>query len=224
MPVAVKLHLVRHTQDFGFGKIIADQLHADGQTLSAETGRQSQGGQAGQIDGNGVNIGEISLHRILIEFVQFRCGGGRGGCQYHIALRQGCLKIVGHQAAQFLGFEVIGIVIAVTAFAAGGLEAAFSGRPDAVPAPQRELLAWALREATTNVLRHAGARSVSVELAPGLVRVTDDGAGAAGHELGNGLRGLSERVRAAGGTLTLTSPAPGGGTGTGPGTLLEVRL
>ncbi len=111
-----------------------------------------------------------------------------------------------------------------TAFAAGGLEAAFSGRPDAVPAPQRELLAWALREATTNVLRHAGARSVSVELAPGLVRVTDDGAGAAGHELGNGLRGLSERVRAAGGTLTLTSPAPGGGTGTGPGTLLEVRL
>ncbi|RLP12015.1 sensor histidine kinase [Propionibacterium australiense] len=111
-----------------------------------------------------------------------------------------------------------------TAFAAGGLEAAFSGRAEAVPAPQRELLAWALREATTNVLRHAGARSVRVELAPGLVRVTDDGAGTTGCELGNGLRGLSERIRAAGGTLTLTSPAPESCAGPGPGTLLEVRL
>ena len=110
-----------------------------------------------------------------------------------------------------------------TAFAAADIAAAFTGRAGDVPLPQRELLAWALREATTNVLRHAGAARVNVELAPGRVRVQDDGAGLAGHRPGNGLTGLRERVEAAGGTLVLTSPAPGG-TAVRPGTVLEVNL
>ena len=110
-----------------------------------------------------------------------------------------------------------------TAFAAADIAAAFTGRAGDVPLPQRELLAWALREATTNVLRHAGAAHVDVELAPGRVRVQDDGAGLAGHRPGNGLIGLRERVETAGGTLVLTSPAPGG-TAARPGTVLEVNL
>lgn len=110
-----------------------------------------------------------------------------------------------------------------TAFAAADIAAVFSGRVGDVPLPQRELLAWALREATTNVLRHTGAAHVDVELAPGRVRVQDDGAGLAGHRPGNGLIGLRERVEAAGGTLVLTSPAPGG-TAARPGTVLEVIL
>ena len=110
-----------------------------------------------------------------------------------------------------------------TAFAAADIAAAFTGRAGDVPLPQRELLAWALREATTNVLRHAGAARVNVELAPGRVRVQDDGAGLAGHRPGNGLTGLRERVEAAGGTLVLTSPAPGGNAAR-PGTVLEVIL
>ena len=110
-----------------------------------------------------------------------------------------------------------------TAFAAADVAAVFSGRAADVPLPQRELLAWALREATTNVLRHAGAARVSVALAPGRVRVEDDGAGTAGRGPGNGLTGLRERVEATGGALTLTSPAPGGTTAR-PGTVLEVVL
>ena len=110
-----------------------------------------------------------------------------------------------------------------TAFAAADIAAAFTGRAGDVPLPQRELLAWALREATTNVLRHAGAARVSVALAPGRVRVEDDGAGTAGRGPGNGLTGLRERVEATGGALTLTSPAPGGTTAR-PGTVLEVVL
>ena len=110
-----------------------------------------------------------------------------------------------------------------TAFVAADIAAAFTGRAGDVPLPQRELLAWALREATTNVLRHAGAARVNVELAPGRVRVQDDGAGIAGHRPGNGLTGLRERVEAIGGALVLTSPAPGG-TAAHPGTVLEVTL
>ena len=97
-----------------------------------------------------------------------------------------------------------------TAFAAADIAAVFSGQASDVPLPQRELLAWALREGTTNVLRHAGATHVRIGLAPGRVRVQDDGAGVAGHRPGNGLTGLRERVEAVGGALVLTRPAPGG--------------
>ena len=110
-----------------------------------------------------------------------------------------------------------------TAFAAADIAAVFSGQASDVPLPQRELLAWALREGTTNVLRHAGATHVRIGLAPGRVRVQDDGAGVAGHRPGNGLTGLRERVEATGGALILTSPAPGG-TAARPGTVLEVVL
>ena len=99
----------------------------------------------------------------------------------------------------------------------------FSGQASDVPLPQRELLAWALREGTTNVLRHAGATHVRIGLAPGRVRVQDDGAGVARHRPGNGLTGLRERVEAVGGALILTSPAPDG-TDARPGTILEVTL
>ena len=110
-----------------------------------------------------------------------------------------------------------------TAFAAADVTAEFSGRASDIPLPQRELLAWALREGTTNILRHAGAARVRVDLAPGRVRVQDDGAGVVGRRLGNGLSGLRERVEAVGGALILTSPAPDG-TDARPGTVLEVTL
>lgn len=79
----------------------------------------------------------------------------------------------------------------------------------------RTLLAWVLREAVTNVVRHADAGHVTIQLAPTGLVVTDDGRGIEGPE-GNGLRGMRERVTEAGGTLQLTDPSPG--------TRLEVRL
>jgi len=79
----------------------------------------------------------------------------------------------------------------------------------------RALLAWVLRESVTNVVRHARAGSVVIELGPRGICVTDDGAGCSGGE-GNGLRGMRERVGGAGGTLAI-SPAS-------PGTRVEVAL
>lgn len=110
-----------------------------------------------------------------------------------------------------------------TAFSAAGIEAVFAGRDEDVPLAQREILAWALLEATTNVVRHARARRVDVELAPGRLRVADDGVGLGGAPDGNGLTGLRERVKAAGGTLVVTASAAGD-TARRPGTVLEVTL
>jgi two-component system sensor histidine kinase DesK len=81
--------------------------------------------------------------------------------------------------------------------------------PDAVDA----VLGWVIREATTNVLRHSGARSVTVDLTRHsddvTLSVTDDGHGAAG-EAGTGLTGLAERVAALGGRLVTGSAGSSG--------------
>ncbi|WP_146910427.1 sensor histidine kinase [Arenimonas daejeonensis] len=83
------------------------------------------------------------------------------------------------------------------------------------PTPAAEsVLALGLREAVTNVLRHAGAGRVEVELSArdgGLcLAISDDGRGGAG-TTGNGLLGMRERLATLGGTLEIESP-PGGGT------------
>jgi two-component system sensor histidine kinase DesK len=85
-------------------------------------------------------------------------------------------------------------------------------------APDEEgALAWALREAVTNVVRHSGAARCRIVLAEdgdefGLT-VSDDGRGPdPGHRPGHGLTGLDERLLLAGGRLSTSSAAGGGFT------------
>jgi two-component system, NarL family, sensor histidine kinase DesK len=71
-------------------------------------------------------------------------------------------------------------------------------------AAQESVVALVVREAVTNVVRHARARNCSLRLAPldgnCLLEIQDDGCGGSAPE-GNGLRGMRERVEALGGTL-----------------------
>jgi two-component system sensor histidine kinase DesK len=88
-------------------------------------------------------------------------------------------------------------------------------------------LAWCLREAVTNVVRHSGARHCQIGLTShqdtitlvvsddgrGHVRPAGPGARLAGQiaaEAGTGLRGMSERLSAAGGSLELRPDASPG--------------
>jgi two-component system sensor histidine kinase DesK len=79
---------------------------------------------------------------------------------------------------------------------------------------QENALGMALREAVTNVIRHAGARRVDIDLVREgrLLRldVQDDGRGVAGAP-GNGLTGMRERLEGLGGGVRLDA-APGAGT------------
>ncbi len=91
-----------------------------------------------------------------------------------------------------------------------------------LPAPVESLLGWTVREATTNVLRHSKAGAVTIRLerrTPDvLLTITDDGVGP-GHRPGehvdvgggHGLRGLSERMAAVGGSVEAGRADPAGG-------------
>ncbi|MEU0480292.1 histidine kinase [Streptosporangium sp. NPDC006013] len=84
------------------------------------------------------------------------------------------------------------------------------------PAPEADaLLGWAVREGVTNVVRHSVARTCEITLEGRVLEIRDDGRGAGAGALGNGLRGLTERVVALGGTLE---------AGGGDGFVLRVTL
>lgn len=98
-----------------------------------------------------------------------------------------------------------------------GLAVTVEGEADDVDPRHRIVLAWALRETTTNILRHANARTAAVTLGPGRLVVDDDGSGLGGAPTGHGLAGLRERIEDAGGTLDLGASPLGG-------TRVEVKL
>jgi two-component system sensor histidine kinase DesK len=119
------------------------------------------------------------------------------------------------------GYRESGLTAELTrakgALSTAGIAADVLRTADSLPDDADRLLAWIVREATTNVVRHsnAGHCEISVTTTDGaaVLSVTDDGDFAATATLpvhGNGLRGLTERLQAAGGTLQ-TAPRPGGG-------------
>jgi len=96
---------------------------------------------------------------------------------------------------------------AATALAAAGISARLPTPvlPAGLHPDQESALAWALREACTNVVRHSGADRCTVTLAEQAddtlcLTVTDNGHGPDGPH-GNGLTGLAERLALADGTL-----------------------
>lgn len=92
------------------------------------------------------------------------------------------------------------------AFTDAGIRADLPGSVDDVAPDLRELFAWAVREAATNVIRHSGATHVDVTLEPTRLSVVDDGRGApCGPSDGNGLAGLRERAAAVGAVVETRS-------------------
>lgn len=97
---------------------------------------------------------------------------------------------------------------------ASGFECLVQSQAANLSPPVEAALAWAVREAATNVLRHSDGRRArfSVEAVSDTVHleVTDDGRGPGQFEAGSGLRGLEERVSFLGGRLA-AGRMPGGG-------------
>jgi two-component system sensor histidine kinase DesK len=123
--------------------------------------------------------------------------------------------------ARGLGAE---LASARRALAAAGVDVDATVDLPLLPAEHEAALALALREAVTNVVRHAGASRIRIRArATGddvELEVSDDGRGASGRD-GAGLAGMRERVGALGGRVDLQT-GPAGGSG--PGTRVVVRL
>ena len=107
------------------------------------------------------------------------------------------------------------LAVARNALAAAGAELKTLGDVEIDLAPSVEnVLALGLREAVTNVLRHANAGTVEARIdgqdGGVTLTVTDDGIGPT-KGTGSGIQGMRERVIAAGGTLTF-GRGPTGGT------------
>ncbi|HXS72581.1 MAG TPA: sensor histidine kinase [Rhodanobacteraceae bacterium] len=98
----------------------------------------------------------------------------------------------------------------------------FDYRPpaQALPAEVETTLALVLREAVTNIQRHARAAHAEVDVASEngrvILRVRDDGRGGIGAH-GNGLTGMRERIEALGGSIAIRSER-------GQGTELNIAL
>ena len=102
-----------------------------------------------------------------------------------------------------------------SALSGAGIAVRLPARVPPLPGPVDAALGWVVREATTNVLRHSGARSVTVTLTEdggdAVLSVVDDGRGPADDTApGSGLTGLAERVGALGGALTGGAGRDGG--------------
>jgi two-component system, NarL family, sensor histidine kinase DesK len=93
---------------------------------------------------------------------------------------------------------------AKAALQAAGVEVLCDFPPATIPASHEGVLALALREAVTNVIRHAGAKSCNLRLEQTsntcLLEIKDDGCGELQPE-GVGLSGMRQRVEALGGSL-----------------------
>lgn len=105
-----------------------------------------------------------------------------------------------------------------TALGGAGIRADLPDDLSVVDPRHRTVLAWVLREAVTNVVRHSGARRCRVSLGERTLVVEDDGRGLRGRREGNGIRGLRERVEGVGGHVDV---GPGE---RGVGTRVEVTL
>jgi two-component system sensor histidine kinase DesK len=105
------------------------------------------------------------------------------------------------------------LVEARSALSAAGITLRSPAPGEPLPGTVDAVLGWVIREATTNVLRHSGAHTVTVGLVTEedgvTLVVTDDGRGPVGSG-GAGLAGLAERVEALGGRL---DAGPAGNSG-----------
>jgi two-component system sensor histidine kinase DesK len=122
------------------------------------------------------------------------------------ALREVREAVAGYRQPT-LAAELAGANEALTA---AGIDYHVDREHTPLPPAVEAVLAWAVREGVTNVMRHSQAKRCSVRIlikdGSATVEVVDDGRGGL-PEAGSGLRGLEERVRERGGTLT-AEPLP----------------
>jgi two-component system sensor histidine kinase DesK len=113
------------------------------------------------------------------------------------------------------------LAAAAAALRTAGINVSVENTTASIDPAHETTIAWAVREAVTNVVKHSGAGTCRIALVAAdgstALDVDDDGRGPVGGGTGTGLGGLAERIHGLGGTLEV-------GPNDGRGFRLRVRL
>lgn len=103
------------------------------------------------------------------------------------------------------------LAVARAVLDSAGIAADLPSAVDNVRADGRELFGFVIREAVTNVVRHADASACRVEMGQDWIEIADDGRGLdEANPTGSGLAGLRSRLAESGGRLTVGRREPRG--------------
>ncbi len=134
-------------------------------------------------------------------------------------IRSAIFELQDDPPAEPLGRRLSDVVGRVTEGSGVACHVQLHGDVDGLPGPLAHDLLAVVRELVSNVVRHAAATRVSVDVdggrTPGddvVVVVADDGRGLPARPARSGLANLEERARRRGGRLTVTGGGPRGGT------------
>ena len=112
-----------------FGQRRSHQLEADRETI-AQSARDADAADARQIGGNGENVGEVGLERRVGKSAQLPRGRWRDRRGDEIDLGKSLGKIASDQLADFLCFDVKGVVVPAAEDVSAEDDAAFHFRTE----------------------------------------------------------------------------------------------
>ena len=157
----------------------------------------------------------LSLITLKAELAGKLAGRDLDACRREIAdIETSARNALAEVRSAVTGYRLTGLAHelagARASLAAAGITLTEQVPPFSIPAAAENVMALALREAVTNIIRHAGATRCTVSLARDggalVLRVADNGvltAGAQALRHGNGLTGMKGRAAAIGGRLAL---------------------
>lgn len=102
-------------EESGFIEGFGDELEADGEVstfVGDGAAGDADGGEAGEVGGDGEDVFKIGLQRVANEFTEFVGGGGRGGGDDDVDFFESLGEVIADEGASFLGLEVVGVVVA----------------------------------------------------------------------------------------------------------------
>src|SRR5258708_144931 len=113
MPVGHLLILMRDVEQLRFAEIVALDLQTDRQTAPIEAAGNRDGGRAGQVAGDGEDVVQIHLYRVVGLGADLERGRGRRRAYGDGAFSVRALAVVGDQPADLLRLQVVRVVVAV---------------------------------------------------------------------------------------------------------------
>ena len=104
---------IREAEHLLLVEMIAENLQPDRQAFACCAARHAHAGNARQAAGDGVNVGQIHLHRIVHLLADSESGKGRNRARRWHPPAESVREIARDQRAHFLRFQIIRVVIAV---------------------------------------------------------------------------------------------------------------